>query len=51
MTINNIDRREIYNQIKDRLEIQVDERQFYYLLRDANTKKVGKRKKSARYTN
>ena len=43
ITFNNKKKREIYNQIKDRLEIEVSERQFYYLLNDANTKNVSKR--------
>ena len=47
MAFYNIYKREIYDKIKDELEVRVSERQFYYLLSGKNYNKVSERKKLA----
>jgi DNA polymerase III delta prime subunit len=47
MTFYNLNKKEMFDQLKDGLEGFISERQFYYLLSGKNSNKVGKRKKSA----
>ena len=47
ITLHRIEKRKLYNDIKDNLEIDVSERQFYYLLSGKPNKKISDRKKTA----
>jgi DNA polymerase III delta prime subunit len=47
ITLHRIEKRKLYNDIKDNLEIDVSERQFYYLLSGKPNKKISNRKKTA----
>ena len=47
ITLHNIEKRQLYNSIRDNLETHVSERQFYYLLSGKPNKKISDRKKTA----
>jgi DNA polymerase III delta prime subunit len=47
ITLHNIEKRQLYNSIRDNLETHVSERQFYYLLSGKPNKKISNTKKSA----
>ena len=47
ITLHRIEKRQLYNSIKDNIETHVSERQFYYLVSGKPNKKISDRKKSA----